>query len=318
MLNWSTFTSYLSDSSDTPQWDTPAGSVDTFLLVEVTCPPVNQTGKNPRQPAFSRTVAIIPARYRSTRFPGKVLSEIAGKPMVLWVAERAVAAKTVERVIIATDDERVADLVVANGYEARITRAEHPTGTDRVSEVARELANVDIVVNVQGDEPLISPDTIDAAVNALKLNQEAGIATTWEPIADVSEVLSPDVVKIVVSDDGHAIYFSRSPVPFPRDAVIKYGSLEAALNEERDLIRQFKKHTGLYVYRREVLLSFTTWRQSKLEELERLEQLRALENDVTIVATQAATASIGVDTVADLRRVEALAQQLESLQPGTL
>lgn len=224
--------------------------------------------------------------------------------MVIWVAERASAAAYVQRVIIATDDSRVAEVVRGHGYEAILTDADHASGTDRLAEVASQLDGVEIIVNVQGDEPLISPDTIDAAVAALEKNLEAGIATTWEPIETVTDVLSPDVVKVVVDEHARAIYFSRSPVPYPRNAVIKYGSLDKALNEEPELLSTFKKHTGLYVYRREVLLQFTTWPQSKLEGVEKLEQLRALENSVTIVAVQAATTSIGVDSADDLQRVE--------------
>jgi 3-deoxy-manno-octulosonate cytidylyltransferase (CMP-KDO synthetase) len=228
--------------------------------------------------------------------------------MVVWVAERASAAKTVDRVIVATDNSQVADTVRGYGFEALMTREDHASGTDRLTEVASQL-DVEFVINVQGDEPLISPATIDSAVVALQTNTEAGIATTWEQIDIPEDVVSPDVVKIVVGKDGRALYFSRSPVPFPRDAVAQYGAIDVALVEEPDLMSKFKKHTGLYVYRREVLLQFAHWPETVLEKLERLEQLRALENGVTIVAIEAATRSIGVDTAADLRRVEAVISQ---------
>ena len=228
--------------------------------------------------------------------------------MILWVAERAAAAESIDRVLVATDDSRIAQLVRAHGYEARMTRTEHASGTDRLAEVASDLADTEIIVNVQGDEPLISPDTIDAAVEALKNDPEAGIATTWESITDSADVLSTNVVKLVMGNRRRAIYFSRSPLPFPRDAVNKHGSLAAALQVEPELVCAFKKHTGLYVYRREVLLRFAAWQPSTLERLERLEQLRALENGVMIAAVEAASASIGVDTEADLRRVEALVE----------
>jgi 3-deoxy-manno-octulosonate cytidylyltransferase (CMP-KDO synthetase) len=226
--------------------------------------------------------------------------------MIVWVAERAAAASRVKRVIVATDDSRVVDVVQANGYEAVMTRADHASGTDRLAEVVNRLDGLDIIVNVQGDEPLISPETIDLAIIALEAHPEAGIATTWEPINSVADVLSPDVVKIVVSQDQRALYFSRSPIPYPRDVVTKHGSLEVALKQEPGLLRKLKKHTGLYVYRRDVLMSFTNWPRGELEKHERLEQLRALENGVTIVAVEAARGSIGVDTAADLQRVQAM------------
>lgn len=226
--------------------------------------------------------------------------------MIVWVAERAAAAKTIARVIIATDDQRVANTVRAHGHEAVMTRADHATGTDRLAEVATNLADADIIVNVQGDEPLISPDTIDAAVNALETDATAGIATTWETIEAGEDVVNPNVVKIVLGEDRRALYFSRSPVPFPREAVSKYGSLSLALESEPKLLASFKKHTGLYVYRRDVLLKFPTFPQTELEKSEQLEQLRAIENGVKIIAVQAATSSIGVDTAADLQRVAAL------------
>lgn len=280
-------------------------------MAKVICHPVNHAGPNPQKQPNPSAVAIIPARYHSTRLPGKVLSQIAGKPMVLWVAERASAAITVQRVIVATDEIRVAQVVRAHGFEAFMTRADHASGTDRLAEVASQLDDAGIVINVQGDEPLIAPETIDAAVRALEENREAGIATTWEPIENVADALSPDVVKIVLDGKGSAIYFSRSPVPFPRDAVAQYGSLSVALEREPALLINFKKHTGLYVYRKEVLLRFTSWPQAQLEMTERLEQLRALENGVRIVAVRAATASIGVDTRGDLERVDAILSKNE-------
>jgi 3-deoxy-manno-octulosonate cytidylyltransferase (CMP-KDO synthetase) len=188
-----------------------------------------------------------------------------------------------------------------------MTRAEHLSGTDRIAEVAASMPDAEVVVNVQGDEPLIAPETIERAVNELvsegpgELKTE--IVTTWEPIDRADEVLNPDVVKIVVDEQGRAIYFSRSPVPYPRDAVRKHGTLEAALRNEPSCLSAFRKHTGLYVYRRDVLLQFTKWPPSPLERLESLEQLRALENGVRIKAIEASTSSIGVDTAQDLERV---------------
>ena len=267
---------------------------------------MNHTGSNPPNKPKTRVVAIIPARYESVRLPGKVLRDIAGKPMVCWVAERALGASNVDRTVIATDDERIMNAIETAGYEAVMTRPDHRSGTDRIAEAVLALGDFEIVVNVQGDEPMISPCTIELAVAELIANPDAGITTTWEPMESIDEVLNPDVVKIVVDDAGRAIYFSRSPVPFPRDAVRRYGNLEAALGEEPSLLVNFRKHTGLYVYRRDVLLEFTKWPQSKLEQVESLEQLRALEHGVEIRAVKAATRSIGVDNEADLQRVQSL------------
>ena len=260
------------------------------------------TGSNPPNNPKIKAVAIIPARYDSVRLPGKALLEIAGKPMICWVAERALAAQTVSRVIVATDDQRIFDAVKRSGFEALMTRADHASGTDRIAEVA-ETVDADIIVNVQGDEPTISPETIDAAVAALTSDSECGIATTWEPMESAADVLTPDVVKIVVDESDRAVYFSRSPVPYPRDAVRQHGSLQQALENDASVLARFRKHTGLYIYRREVLLAMARWPQSELEVTESLEQLRALEHGVKIKAIKASTASIGVDTAEDLERV---------------
>jgi len=233
--------------------------------------------------------------------------------MICWVAERSLAARNVSRAIVATDDERILDAVKSAGYEAVMTGAHHQSGTDRIAEVAATLEDADIIVNVQDDDPLVSQLTIERAVEALgeegKLERDKdqiGIVTTWEPMESAADVLNPDVVKIVVDDDGRAIYFSRLAVPYPRDAVRRHGSIEAAILEEPALLINFRKHTGLYVYRRDVLLEFAQWPQSELERLESLEQLRALEHGVKIRAIKASTPSIGVDTIEDLERVRRL------------
>jgi len=234
---------------------------------------------------------------------------------------------------VATDDERILEAVKSAGYEAVMTSADHQSGTDRIAEVASSLADVDIIVNVQGDEPLISPLTIERAIEATeepkrrgdgetrrrgeevqgeKLNNEKedgekiGIVTTWEPMESAADVSNPDVVKVVVDEHEGAIYFSRLPVPYPREAVRKHGSIEAALHNEPSLLAGFRKHTGLYVYRRDVLLEFAQWPQSALERSESLEQLRALEHGVKIRAIKASAPSIGVDTIEDLERVRSV------------
>ena len=229
--------------------------------------------------------------------------------MVCWVAERALAANHVARAIVATDDPRVRDAVSSAGYEAVMTRSDHKSGTDRLAEVAPALAEVEILVNVQGDEPLISPETIDRAIVALLEDDKCSVATTWEPITSAADVLNPDLVKVVLDDRGSALYFSRAPVPYPRDAVRRHGSIEAALEKEPSLLTRFRKHTGLYAYRREFLLEFARWPQSRLEQAEALEQLRAIEHGVKIRVVQASVPSIGVDTIEDLERVRALVEK---------
>jgi 3-deoxy-manno-octulosonate cytidylyltransferase (CMP-KDO synthetase) len=237
--------------------------------------------------------------------PGKPLLPIAGKPLVVWAAERASAARAISRVIVATDDERILRAVEAAGFEAMMTRADHLSGSDRVAEVARGL-DAGIIVNVQGDEPLIEPQTIDRAVNALIEDGEAMMSTTFETIETAADVLNRSIVKVVVDDQGRALSFSRNPIPFPNQAVRQHGSIEAALGAEPALLFSFRKHTGLYAYRREFLLEFTGWPPSASERAESLEQLRALERGVKITVVEAAAPSIGVDTVEDLERVRAL------------
>ena len=231
--------------------------------------------------------------------------------MICWVVERALAARNVSRAIVATDDQRIVEAVKSAGYEAVMTRADHPSGTDRIAEVAATLDDADIIVNVQGDEPLISPLTIERAVEALLGDQDAGMATTWEPVESSADVVNPDLVKVVADDHGTAIYFSRSPIPYPRDEVRAHGSIEAALVNDPSLLATFRKHTGLYVYRREVLLNFAQWPPSELERVESLEQLRALEHGVKIKVIKASTSSIGVDTMEDLERVRRLVSSSE-------
>lgn len=254
-----------------------------------------------------QVIAIIPARYSSVRLPGKMLREIAGKPLILCTLEQAKKARTLDRVIVATDDRRIFDAVADAGGEAVMTSPDHASGSDRIAEVARHLPEGSIIVNVQGDEPLIAPETIDAAVCALLDDAQADMSTTCEPIRDLSrELLNFNIVKVVVGDKGYALYFSRSPMPFPREASLRYGGPNEAIENEPELLANFRKHTGLYVYRREYLLEFTSLPQSRLEKIEMLEQLRALENGAKIRVVDAASRSIGVDTEEDLRLVEQL------------
>lgn len=255
-------------------------------------------------------IAIIPARYASTRLPGKPLLEIAGRPMIVHVAERALASGLVTRVIVAVDDERIATAVEDAGFEARMTSPDHRTGTDRLAEVARSLA-AGIIVNVQGDEPLLAPSTIDAAVEPMLSDTGLLMSTTSEPVETAADLLDPNVVKVVVDANGDALYFSRSPIPFPRDAVGRHGSLDAALLAEPGLLECFRRHTGLYAYRREFLLELAAWPTSRLESLEALEQLRALEAGVRIRVAACSHRSFGVDTTADLERVRRMIESIK-------
>lgn len=257
-------------------------------------------GENPRQ----NVIAIIPARYASVRLPGKLLLEIAGKPLILHTLEQAEKARNVNLAIVATDDERIFNAVSENGKEVVMTRADHKSGSDRVAEVAEGLPSKSIIVNVQGDEPLISPLTIEKAVDALLKDPAADISTTCERIEKAEDVLSPDVVKVVSDRRGNALYFSRSPIPFLRDEVRRHGSLAKALASNASLLKHFKKHTGLYVFRREFLLGFSRMEQTTLEKSEMLEQLRALENGANLKVVEVEASSIGVDTAEDFQRVK--------------
>lgn len=260
-------------------------------------------GENPRKLVF----AIIPARYSSVRLPGKMLLPIAGKPLILHTVERAREAATIDEVIVATDDQRIFDAVTSAGHRAVMTSPEHQSGSDRIAEVAADLPEGSIIVNVQGDEPVISPATIDRAVDALLKDDGADISTTSEPIKTLWELLNGNNVKVVVGDTGYALYFSRSPMPWPREASLRYGGdPNRAIEEEPELLTNFRKHTGLYVYRREYLLKFTQMPQTGLERFEMLEQLRALENGAKIRVVDATSRSIGVDTEEDLKLVRAI------------
>lgn len=256
-------------------------------------------GKNPQQ----NVIAIIPARYASTRLPGKMLLEIAGKPLILHTLGQARKAANVSRVIVATDDARILAVVRENGGEAMMTSADHRSGSDRLAEVAATFPADSIIVNVQGDEPTISPRTIEAAVDALKNDPAADMSTTCERIGSKQELLNGNVVKVVTGDGGYAVYFSRSPVPFPREAALRWGGDPGrAIDEEPEVLSVFRKHTGLYVYRREFLLRFSQMEPTMLEKLEMLEQLRALENGAKIRVVEVEDSSVGVDTIEDFER----------------
>ena len=244
---------------------------------------------------------VIPARYASTRLPAKPLADIAGKPMVVRVAEAAQRSGASE-IIVATDDARVLDAVETHGHEAVMTRADHPSGTDRIAEVARLRGWPDdaIVVNVQGDEPLIEPALVGAVARALDHDPAAAIATAAHAIADVAEFLNPNVVKVAVAANGHALYFSRAPIPWPRDGFA----------QRRDTLPVGfapRRHIGLYAYRVAFLHRYGQLAPAPVERWESLEQLRALWHGFHIhVIDCAHPPAPGVDTPDDLARVRAL------------
>jgi len=244
---------------------------------------------------------VIPARYASTRFPGKPLADIAGKPMIQHVYERALLSEA-ERVIVATDDQRIADVATGFGAEVCMTREDHPSGTDRLQEVVHKLGFYadDIVVNVQGDEPLIPPRVINQVAHNLKAESGAGIATLSEPITDIESLLNPNVVKVVSDTRGMALYFSRAPIPWPRDAFAKDPTAMPSGYS-------WQRHIGIYAYRVKMLNEFVRWEPAPIEETECLEQLRAMWNGAKIhvdVADELPPA--GVDTPEDLERLRAL------------
>lgn len=246
-------------------------------------------------------VVVIPARYASTRLPGKPLQDIAGKPMVQHVWEQA-RRSAASRIVIATDDERIMAACQAFGAEVLMTRVDHNSGTDRLAEVASQLglAADAIVVNVQGDEPLIPPALIDQVAANLAANTVAGMATLAEPFTDAEHLFNPNVVKVVADASGLALTFSRAPLPWPRDTFAK----------QRDQLPEgvpFRRHIGIYAYRAGFLHDFVAWGPCWLEDTECLEQLRALWYGVRIhVADACETPAAGVDTPEDLQRVRQL------------
>ena len=237
-------------------------------------------------------IVVIPARYGSTRLPGKPLVHLAGQPMIQRVYARAKLAQTVHRVIVATDDTRIVKTVESFGGEVRMTRPDHRTGTERVAEVAaHELG--DVFVNVQGDEPLLDPTAIDTAVSALLSDSGTSVSTVATPIKLPADIMDPNVCKVVLDFDENALYFSRAPIPWVRDTAAKL--------QVRHL-----KHLGLYVFRRDALLEYPTLPQGELERIEQLEQLRWLENGWKIRAAEVEHDAISVDVPEDVARVEKL------------
>ncbi len=240
---------------------------------------------------------VIPARYASTRFPGKPLADLCGKPMIQWVYERSSSCELVDRVIVATDDDRIAEAVRTFGGEVAMTRADHATGTDRLAEVAEHLVD-DLIVNVQGDEPLIDPAMIEAAIAPMLADKAIPMGTLKTPLTCLEEYNNPNVVKVVTDLNGFALYFSRAAIPFPRDFA---GQLDHRWSELATA-----KHVGLYVYRRDFLLQYPKLPATPLESQECLEQLRALEHGYRIKVAVTDLVGQGVDTPEDLEKVKGL------------
>lgn len=256
-----------------------------------------------------KVIVIIPARYGSTRLPGKPLLDLAGKPVIQHVYERASLAQLVDQVLVATDDQRIAQAVNAFGGQVVMTSPNHQTGTDRIAEVASNFPS-EIVVNVQGDEPFIEATTIDRAVEPLLSDDSLMMSTTCEPLSSMIDLFNANVVKVVLNSLGNALYFSRSAIPFPRKAFpIQLLGDEQAINTQLaaypELCQHYYKHTGLYVYRRTFLLDFTTWPRSPLEEMESLEQLRVLEQGYSIRVIKVTQRSLSIDTPDDMARARA-------------
>jgi len=245
-------------------------------------------------------IAIIPARYAAKRLPGKPLVTLAGKSMIERVWARVSRARKISRVIVATDDERILQAVAAFGGEAVMTRAEHRSGTERVAEVAATAirGGDDIFVNVQGDEPLIDPEAVDAAVEAVESDEQVLIATLAIPITRPADIMDPNIVKVVLDFDDNALYFSRSPIPWVRD-------------REAPVHARHLKHLGLYSFRRAALLDFPTLPLGDLERVEQLEQLRWMENGYKIRVAETSHDSISVDVAEDVARVEELLRESE-------
>ena len=252
-------------------------------------------------PTNQKILAIIPARWASVRFPGKPIADILGKPMVQWVSEQAQKARLVTEVVIATDDKRIYDAVIGFGGKVVMTSPNHQSGTDRVAEVARNI-ECDIVVNIQGDEPLIPPENIDLVIKPLLDSGKLAVSTLMTAITSSSEILDPDICKVVVDDAGCALYFTRAPIPYNRE----FKSMASPKVSNQLSVNQMilgYKHIGVYAYRKSFLLKFSNMKTSQLENTEKLEQLRILENRYSIQVVETEQNSIGVDHPNDLDKI---------------
>ncbi|MBF0448887.1 MAG: 3-deoxy-manno-octulosonate cytidylyltransferase [Magnetococcales bacterium] len=253
-----------------------------------------------------KILVVIPARYASTRLPGKPLLPLAGKPMIQHVYERASSAK-VSQVLVATDDQRIFDAVTDFGGEVVLTSPNHLSGTDRVAEAARSV-QADLIINVQGDEPLLDPDSINRAVAPLLADDTIEMGTLAHALTDAKELLNPNVVKVVINNRGFALYFSRAPIPFDRDQFTGQPPTNPPTQTPSGVLR----HIGLYVYRADFLQKFAQLSPTKLEKKESLEQLRALEHGHDIRVVTVTRPIIGVDTPEDVEKVRIILEQSQS------
>lgn len=237
-----------------------------------------------------KTAIIIPARYGSSRLEGKPLIKVNGKPIIQWVYEKALQAKLADMIIVATDDERIFDVVKGFGGEAEMTSTEHKCGSDRIGEVVDRHPEISYIVNLQGDEPMMKPEFIDEVIKNVKYDDNADLSTLIRLINDKEEVNNPNLVKCVVNKGGYAMYFSRSAIPF----------------ERKSGFASYFGHIGIYGYKRDALIKMTTLEQTPLEQAESLEQLRALENCMKIKTSVVDFAPVGIDTLEDLEKFKAL------------
>ena len=241
-----------------------------------------------------KVLGIIPARFNSSRFPGKPLATIGGKPMIIHVLERASLCKEISRLIVATDNPIIMDTVIKHGYEAMLTAESHPSGTDRCAEILSKIEDEpDICINIQGDEPFLDPDQLSALISCFK-NSDCQISTLKHRINNQEELFSPDAVKVITDKNGKALYFSRSPLPYLRDQ-----------NEESWLSKQdYYRHIGLYGFKAEILKKVSKIEESSLEKAEKLEQLRWMENGFSVFVATSDKPNIAVDTPHDLKKAE--------------
>ncbi len=245
-----------------------------------------------------KVLCVIPARYASTRLPGKPLALIAGKPMIQHVYERASRAAIPSEVVVATDSELVAEAVRNFGGKVMMTSPEHPSGTDRLAEVALSYGDADVIINVQGDEPMIPPEIIDRLAQAFEDNEDLNMATL-KTVMDEADYNNPNTVKVLTDQNGYALYFSRSLLPYPRNKTADF---------------KVYKHVGIYAYRRSFLLSYAAYEPTPLEQIECLEQLRVLENGERIKVLECKFKGIGIDTPEDLAAINALFIRMEAMK----
>ena len=242
---------------------------------------------------MSKTAIIIPARYGSSRLEGKPLIEVNGKPIIQWVYEKAQQAKLADIIIVATDDERIFNAVKAFGGNVEMTSVNHKCGSDRIREVVERHPEIFYIVNLQGDEPLIKPDSIDAVARNVQDDEKADISTLIRVLRDESEINNPNLVKCVIDNNGYALYFSRAKIPYERNTGIE----------------TFYGHLGIYGYKREALIKMTSLPQTPLEKTESLEQLRALENGMKIKTSVVDFVPVGIDTKEDLEKFKQIISQ---------